>query len=122
MRRFGWKQWILLVGFTLVVAITSLFVVRTVRRVNYWRVHHDEPIRPWMSLPYVAHSYRIPPHILYEALDITPVPRDRRPISQIAKDLNRPVDEVVIDLQNTIARERASHPQGSPPPSRGGPP
>jgi hypothetical protein len=122
MRRFGWKQWILFVGFTLVVAITSLFVVRTVRRVNYWRVHHDEPIRHWMSLPYVAHSYRIPPHILYEALDITPVPRDRRPISQIARDLNRPVDEVVIDLQNAIARERASHPQGSPPPSRGGPP
>src|SRR6476646_4473852 len=122
MRRFGWKQWILLVGFILVVAITSLFVVRTVRRVNYWRVHHDEPIRPWMSVPYVAHSYRIPPHILYEALDITPVPRDRRPISHIARDLNRPVDEVVIDLQNAIARERASHPQGFGSPSRGGPP
>lgn len=73
-----------------------------------------------MSLPYVAHSYRIPPHILYEALNITPSPRDRRPIREIAKEQNRTVNEVIIDLQNAIALERASHPPGSAPPSRRG--
>lgn len=45
MKRFGWKQWALLAAFALVVAITTLFAVRTVRRANYWRAHHDEPIR-----------------------------------------------------------------------------
>jgi hypothetical protein len=117
MKRFRRKQWALLAAFALIVAITGVFVVRTVRRTIYWRVHHDEPIRPWMSLPYVAHSYRVPPYILYEALGITPSPRDRRPIREIAKEQNRSVDEVILDLQNAIARERASHPAGPPPPA-----
>ena len=116
MKRFGGKQWALLVAFGLIVLITGLFAVRTVRRAIYWRVHHDEAIRPWMSVPYVAHSYRVPPPVLYEALGIAPSPRDRRPIREIAKEQNRSVEEVVTDLQKAIARERAPHPPGPPPP------
>ena len=120
MKRFGWKQWALLAAFALIVLITGLFAVRAVRRAAYWRVHHDEPIRAWMSLPYVAHSYRVPPHILYEALRITPSPRDRKPIREIAKEQNRSVDDVISDLQNAIARERTPHPPGpASPPDRG---
>lgn len=63
MNRMGWQKWIALVLFALVVVATGVFAVRTVRRAMYWRLHRDEVIRPWMSIPYVAHSYRVPPHI-----------------------------------------------------------
>jgi len=115
MKRFGWKQWVAIAAFGLIVSVTALFAVRTVRRAIYWRLHRDEVIRPWMSIPYVAHSYRVPPPVLYEALQIPPLPRDRRPIREIAQQQSRPVNEVISVLQDAIARERLMHPPGSPP-------
>jgi hypothetical protein len=116
MNRIGWQKWIVLVAFALVVVATGVFAVRTVRRAMYWCLHHDEVIRPWMSVPYVAHSYHIPPHILYQALGIPPQPHDRRPLKQIAREHKRSVDEVITVLHEAIARERATHPTGAPPP------
>src|ERR1051326_7749348 len=97
MKRFGRKQWIAVAALVLVILVTGLFTVRTVRRAVYWRLHRDEVIRPWMSIPYIAHSYRIAPHILYESLGMAAQPRDRPPIREIAREKNRSVDEL-IDL------------------------
>ena len=115
MKRLNWKQWSAMAALVLVLFVTGLFAVRTFRRAIYWRMHHDEVIRPWMSVPYVAHSYRVPPPVLYEALGIPPLPHDRRPIRDIAEQQNRSVDEAISVLQNAIARERSMHPPGSPP-------
>jgi hypothetical protein len=114
------QKWIALIAFILVILMTVFFAVRTVRRAAFWRQHRDEVIRPWMTVPYVAHSYRVPPHVLYQALGIPPQPHDRRPLRQIAREQNRPADELVNLLQQAIARERASHPPGAPPPANQG--
>ncbi len=116
MKSLGWQKWIVLVAFVLVVVATGVLAVRTIRRAMYWRQHRDEVIRPWMSVPYVAHSYRVPPHILYQALGMLPQPHDRRPLKQIAREQDRAVDEVIRVLHEAIARERAAHPTGTPPP------
>jgi hypothetical protein len=115
MKRLNWKQWTAIAALVLVVVGTSLLAVRTFRRAVYWRMHRDEVIRPWMSLPYVAHSYRVPPHVLYDALKIDHPPHDRRPIRQIAKAQNRPVNEVIRNLDEAIARARQQSPNPSPP-------
>ena len=120
MKRLSGRQWIAIAALVLVLCVTGLFSVRTVRRAVYWRMHHDEVIRPWMSLPYVAHSYQVPPRALYEALNIPHPPHDRRPIRQIAREQNRPVEEVIKTLQDAIAHSRyqttppAPSPQESP--------
>src|SRR5947209_6647118 len=119
MRRFGWKQWTALAALALVLSVTGLFAVRTVRRAIYWRLHRDEVIRPWMSVSYVAHSYRVPANVLYEAIGIPLQSHDRRPIRDIAREQNRSVEEVIATLQNAIARERAHNPSGSQSPSPG---
>src|SRR5437016_13697109 len=119
MKSFGWKQWTLLVAFGLVLLATGLFSVRAVRRAVYWRLHRDEPVRPWMSVPYVAHSYRVPPQILYEALGIEPQPHDRKPIKEIAREQNISVEQLITTLQGAIARERAPIPSASQSPSPG---
>src|SRR2546421_12686359 len=115
MKRLGGKQWVLVAALALVVLATGLFAVRIVRHAMYWRAHHDEVIRPWMTIPYVAHSYRLPPHILYQALGIPQQLHDRRPLGQIAREQNRSVDEVISLLQETIGRERAIQSAGAPP-------
>jgi len=120
MMSFGRKQWLVAAALALVIALTALFAVRTVRRAVYWRFHRDETIRPWMSVPYVAHSYGIPPRVLYEGLGIPHPPHDRRPIREIAREQNRPAEELIGVLERAIAREREAHPNASPPPLKPG--
>src|SRR5438128_10023953 len=114
------KQWFAVAVLAVVLLITSLFAVRTVRRAVYWSFHRDETIRPWMSVPYVAHSYRVPPHVLYEALGIPHPPHDRRPIRELAHEQNRPAEELIAVLEKAIAHDSKMQPDPSPiPPNPG---
>ena len=110
----GWRQRIVLIAFALCLAVTVIFAMRAFHRRPHPKV--DEPIRPWMSVPYVAHSYHVPPHVLFEAIKVpSEHPPDRRPIGRIAREQNRPVQEVIADLQNAIVSARPrSMPPGSP--------
>src|SRR5689334_10840114 len=115
----GWRQWVLVIGFMLVLIATGLSAMRTVRRAIYWSHHRDEPIRSWMTLRYVAHSYDVSPDTLYEALGIPHPPHDRRPISEIAREQKVPVAVVMKTIQRTIEN---AHPANPPPtifPERG---
>jgi len=120
MRRFGRTQWLVTLALVLAVALTGLFAVRTVRRAVYWSFHRDETIRPWMSIPYVAHSYRVPPHVLYEALGIPHPPHDRQPIRELAHEQNRSAEELIAILETAIAHEREVHPEPSLPTTKPG--
>lgn len=105
----------MVVAFVLVVSFTGFFAVRTVRRTIYWHYHQDEPIRPWMNLGYVAHSYSVPPWVLHKALGLPDRP-DRRPIREIAREQHRSVEEVIAILQNAIIHVRPPYPPPGPPP------
>jgi hypothetical protein len=118
-RRLGWQQWVVLSLFLAALFVAGLFGMRAFRHAAYWRNHRDVPVRAWMSVPYVAHSYRVPPHILYQALGLKPVPPpDKKPLRQIAREQNRKVEELISELQDAIVREREAHP---PPPQRAKP-
>jgi hypothetical protein len=110
MKNPGWRQWLVVLAFVLVVSFTGIFAVRTVRRAIYWHYHQDEPIRPWMSLGYIAHSYSVPPWVLHQALGL-PLKPDRRPIREIAREQNRSVDEVIAILQDAIVHSRPPYPR-----------
>jgi hypothetical protein len=112
MKKFGGRQWLVVAAFVLAVSATGLFAVRTVRRAIYWRYHRDEAIRPWMSLGYIAHSYRVPPWVLHQALGL-PLKPDRRPIRQIAGEQGRSVDQVIEILQTAIVHSRPPYPPPS---------
>ncbi|MBX3015772.1 MAG: hypothetical protein KF832_29905 [Caldilineaceae bacterium] len=109
-------QLVLLVGLLLALLITFFFGERAFRR--FIDRPTDEPIRAWMNIPYVAHSYRVPPHVLFQALDL-PVehPPNQRPISRLARELNLSSEEVITRIEAAIAQERAAKaPPGQPPP------
>lgn len=123
MRKLGWRQWLVVALFLVAVVVTSLLMVRAVRRAVYWRFHRDEPIRAWMSVPYVAHSYRVPPHVLYKAIGLPQDKRDKRPLREIAREQNRPVETLITELQDAIVQTRPPYPTPSPPrPPDGGTP
>ena len=82
-RKTNWQQWLFILGFVVSLVIVVLFALQAFRHAP--RLRTDEPIRSWMTVPYVAHSYHVPPYVLYQALGLPPTPRDRRPLMAIAR-------------------------------------
>jgi hypothetical protein len=119
MKRLSWRQWLVVLLFLLAVLGTGFFATRAVRRAIYWQNHRDEPIRPWMSVHYVARSYRVPPYVLYQAIGVEPQPRDRRPLRELAREQNRAVEDLIKQLQEAIIHSRPPYPPPPPPPERG---
>jgi len=115
MKRLGGLRWLIIIAFLLAASFAGLFAVRTARHALYWSGHKDEAIRPWMSVSYVARSYRVPPHVLYRAINLEPVPHDRRPLRDIALERNQTVEALAAELQKAVVEFRA-HPERFPPP------
>jgi hypothetical protein len=105
-----------LLGLALAIALVStiFFVQRAFQQGPRLRRASDETIRPWMSVPYIAHAFHVPPQVLFEALGLpSGPPPDRRPIERIARAQGRSVDEITAVLTEAINRAR---PPGPPPP------
>ena len=107
LRRVTWQQWLMIAGLALSLVFIGVFLVRAGRHAP--RRNMNDPIRPWMNLPYIAHSYHVAAHILYQALGLPSFPRDRRPILDIARDQNRPVQSLIILLEEAILQARATN-------------
>jgi len=108
----GRKKWLLVVAFLLSAALTVLFAFRAVHHRPHRRV--DEPIRPWMTIGYVAHSYHVPPRVLYDALGVQHKPHDKLTIARVAREQNRPVASVINDLMEAINQARPNAPVSPP--------
>ena len=111
-RKLNWQQWLFILGFVLSLVIVVVFALRAFRHAP--RPRADEPIRPWMTIPYVSHSYHVPAYVLYQALGLPRTPRDRRPLMVIAREQNRPVASLIADLLEAIRRSRPPYPTPQP--------
>ena len=68
-----------------------------------------------MSIPFIAHTHHVPASVLFAAIGVQPrEPRDRRSVRHIAHELNRPVPEVIAQLQKAIDQARQQPPGGKP--------
>lgn len=112
------QRYILLGALVAALAVTGLFTVRTLHMVRHMRGGPAEEIRPWMPIPYIAHSHHVPPHILVEALGLKmDSPDSRGPIEAIARRQNIPVSDVIVKLDAAIKQFHASPPGPPPPPT-----
>jgi hypothetical protein len=108
---------ILLLAFFLTVSAAFFFGYRagsTARHVRW----QNEPIQPWMSVPFVAHIRHTRAELLFKAIRVPPNPRDRRPIRDIARDQKLPVSELIRDLQNAVADANQPGAESVPPSGR----
>ena len=120
MKKLTWRQSMVAVAFLLSLSVAIFFVVRAVRPLIYWHYHQDEPIRGWMTMGYVAHSYRVPRHVLHSALGLPDKPPDKRPLREIAKAQDRSMDEIRTVLLEAIVQARRPYPASPSPPTNPG--
>lgn len=90
------------------IIFTGFFIYRMFDRARYWSERADEPIRGWMTIGYIARSRHVPPPVLRRALGLPPETRDRRPLAAIAEEQNRPVEELVVILEDAIEKQRGA--------------
>jgi hypothetical protein len=99
-------------AFLLAIAGTFFFAYRAGRHARHIRAE-NEPIRGWMSVPFIAHTHHVPASVLFQAIGVVPrEPHDRRSVRRIAHDVKRPVGELTAQLQRAI--DAAAHPPGGP--------
>lgn len=100
---------ILTTAFLLACAATLFFTGRFVVQTIYWANHQEEPIRPWMTIGYVARSWGLEPRVL-DAEAGLPLPEVKgrpQPLSEIARDRGVPVEDIIADVEAAIVTLRA---------------
>jgi hypothetical protein len=109
-----WRRTLALgLAFVLAMAGTIIFGTRANRRARQIRTA-NEPIREWMSVPFVAHTHHVPASVLFQAIGVRPQePHDRRSVRHIAHESSRPVSELIAQLQRAI--DAAAQPPGGQP-------
>lgn len=76
-------------------------------------------IRPWMTIPYIARFYHVPEAYLYRSLHIYDArPPHHATLRALAIRFNRPVDEVIDQIQTAILNYRKQHPNKPASPSQ----
>jgi len=100
---------LLTVALCLAIAGTFIFGYRAGRHAHLLR-WENEPIRPWMSVPFIAHTHHVPAHVLYAAIGLEPRPHDRRPLRAIAREQDRTVDDLIRNLEHALAGAGHVHP------------
>jgi hypothetical protein len=101
----------ILLALALVVAVAGIFFFgyRAGLHAHHIR-RQNEPVRAWMSIPFIAHSHHMDPEILFKALGLPPQAHDRRSLRRIAREEKRPVDELIHAVENAIATARGKGP------------
>jgi hypothetical protein len=99
---------------TLTFAVAFLFTVffsfKTAGNYVYWSSHRDEAIRAWMTVRYIANSYRVEPAEIGRAIGLQPGKHDRRGIGVIARDQGVEFAELEQQIRTAIEASRADLP------------
>lgn len=83
------------------LALAAVLAVRAFTLTS--RVHPgDEPIRAWMTVPYISHSRHVSQNVLWGALGIPSHLHDHRPLGRIAREQNRPIADILANLKAAL--------------------
>ena len=106
-----WRQRPYLVSaFLIACAVTLFFAGRLTVKVIYWSnpAHHNQAVEPWMTVGYIARSWRLDGREI-DALAGLPLPEVKghpQPLSEIAKQLGVPVQDLIAEVEKAIATLR----------------
>lgn len=102
------NRWLTL-SFALTLTLALVFIIRAGVFFVYWQQHRDEPIEGWMTVRYIAHSYRVDPKIVHDAIGLPRTGPERRPLIKVAREQARPLDEMTARILDAIRADRAAH-------------
>jgi hypothetical protein len=98
---------LLALAFVLAIAIVFVFGYRIGRQAREWR-RANSPVRAWMSVPFIAHTHHVPVETLFQAIGVQPHEHDRRALRRIAREEKRPVEDLIREIDQAIAKTRGS--------------
>lgn len=95
----------------LVIALffTAYFGARLIASEVYWNdpKHQFQPVAGWMTPRYVAMSWKVPPEIVVDALDLTKQQRGRKiTLEEVASASGKSLGDVTADLEAAITAYR----------------
>ncbi len=99
----------LTLAFVMACVVTAFFAGRLLVQTVYWSAHQDLPVRPWMTVGYIARSWDLDPREIEAAAGL-PAPTERgspEPLVEIAKDIGVPVETVIADVEKAITELRS---------------
>ncbi|SMD01125.1 hypothetical protein [Rhizobium sp. RU36D] len=91
-------------------ALTLFFAVRFVAGAIYWAAHHEEPIRPWMTVGYIGRSWDLNPRAIDKEAGFPPPQGHPRTLNDIARERGVPVEQIIEQAQQAINRLKAQEP------------
>ena len=111
----------LALGAAIFAAVTTFRAIQQFRQEHALIMAGDvSTIRPWMTVPFIARVYHVPENYLYQTLRIAnPQPVRHATLRVLADSSNRPVDNVIHDIQKAILIYRKQHPRSGPTPHTG---
>lgn len=96
-------------AFLFACVATLFFAGRFTFQTVYWASHQDEPVRPWMTVGYVARSWDLNGREI-DALAGLPLPEVKghpQTLQEIARDRGIPVEDVIAEVEAAVAELRA---------------
>jgi hypothetical protein len=104
------NRWLTL-SFLVTLTLALVFIIRAGVFFVYWQQHQDEPIEGWMTIRYIARSYRVDPKIVHDAVGLPLTGPDRRPLIKIAREDGEPLDQITERVLAAIKAERIARGQ-----------
>lgn len=100
-------RWLTL-SFALTLTLALVFIIRAGVFFVYWQQHQDEPIEGWMTVRYVARSYRVDPRVVHTAIGLLQTGPDRRPLIKISRQDGEPLDQITARILDAIRADRVA--------------
>ncbi|GCF07476.1 hypothetical protein [Dictyobacter arantiisoli] len=114
------QQRFILISFCLLLAIIAAGIATNATIHEVQTVHQQQImvgqgdvrlIRQWMTIPYVAHVYRVPSNLIYTSLQLKEDAVTRHCTLQVvAFQRKQPVDVVIHRIQSSILSYHKKHP------------
>ncbi len=117
MRRFGWRQWLIVAAFAGALLFAGVQVVGFAQHAVSLRAMRNDPIAPWMTVGHVAHAFHVDEEILEEAIGIPVGSHYRRPLRLLALQRGETFEVVRARLEAAIAAASVPGPPPRPPSS-----
>ena len=99
-------------AFLIACALALFFAGRALLHGTEWARDGHEPVRPWMTVGYIARSWDVDPRAL-DALADLPLPEVKghpQPLSEIAADRGVPVETIIAKVEHAIKELRKADP------------
>lgn len=103
-----WRRHRLLVtAFAVSAALALFFLTRLTVGIVYWTAHREEPIRPWMTVGYIGHSWRLDPRQIDAAAGLPAPLGHPLTLQEIADRRGVPVETIIAAVEQAVADLKA---------------